>query len=114
MQIESYRFGSIKINGTVYRKDVIIFPDRVSYPWWRKEGHSLLIDDLKEVIDYKPDTLIIGTGAYGVMRVPDSTVDALKEKKLKIETLKTNEAVLAFNEAMKKKQNVVACLHLTC
>jgi len=114
MQIESYRFGSIKISGRIYRKDVIIFPDKVFSPWWRESGHSLSVNDMKEVIAYKPDTLIIGTGAYGVMSVPKSTLEVLEEKGIEVIILKTRDAVSAFNEVIEKERDVVACLHLTC
>ncbi len=114
MKIESYRFGSIKIDGKVYMRDVIIFPDKVLSPWWRKMGHNLSISDLNEVIEYNPDLLIIGTGAYGVMQVPDSTLESLRERDIKVKVLKTGEAVKNYNEGIEKGVNVVACLHLTC
>ena len=62
MKIEKYSFGSITINGKEYTKDVIIFPDKVLSPWWREEGHSLSLKDLKDVIESAPNLLIIGTG----------------------------------------------------
>lgn len=114
MEIESYSFGSIKIKGQVYKKDVIIFPEKIFSPWWRERGHSLSIDDLKEVILYNPRLLIIGTGAYGVMSVPESTREFLEEKGIEIKILKTKDAVSTFNKEIEKEQNVVACLHLTC
>ena len=55
MKIDKYNFGSITINGKEYTKDVIIFPDRVSAPWWREEGHNLSLKDLKEVINFNQD-----------------------------------------------------------
>jgi len=68
--IESYTFGNIKINGKSYTSDVIIYEDRVDGNWWRKEGHSLHPEDLKEMVKEKPEVIIIGTGAYGVMKIP--------------------------------------------
>jgi hypothetical protein len=114
MTIEKYEFGSITINAKEYIKDVIVFPDKVLCPWWREEGHSLSLNDLKEVIALSPNTLIIGTGAYGVMNVPEETIEKLKE--LGIETLiaPTEDAVELYNKYLQNKQNVIACLHLTC
>jgi hypothetical protein len=114
MEIEKYSFGSITINGKVYTKDVIIFPDKVFCPWWREEGHSLSLIDLKEVIELKPTFLIIGTGAYGVMKVPETTLKALKEKNIETVTSKTGEAVKIYNKKLLENKNVIACLHLTC
>lgn len=114
MIIENYSFGSIKINGKKYRKDVIIFPDSVYSPWWRKEGHRLSIEDLKEVIDNSPDRIIIGTGAYGVMKVPGSVKDELEENNIEVIIEKTGKAVELFNKFSSKEEKVIACLHLTC
>ncbi len=50
MNIEHYSFGKIIINGKTYTSDVIIYPEKVDSSWWRKQGHSLYIDDLKDVI----------------------------------------------------------------
>ena len=46
--IDSYSFGEIVINGKRYTSDVIIFSDSVDDNWWRKSGHLLHKDDLKE------------------------------------------------------------------
>lgn len=114
MTIEKYDFGSITINSKEYIKDVIVFPDKVLCPWWREEGHSLSLKDLEEVIKLNPTILIIGTGAYGVMNVPKETLEKLKEMNIETLTAKTADAVKIYNEYIQKKQNVIACLHLTC
>ncbi|MCK4420561.1 hypothetical protein KAW48_02095 [candidate division WOR-3 bacterium] len=114
MRIDNYRFGSIQIEGDVYQKDVIIFPDEVYSPWWRRTGHNLEIDDLAGIFEYEPELIIIGTGAYGVMEVPQSTIDIIKEKDIEVKIFKTKEAVNEYNEAIKEGRNVIACLHLTC
>jgi hypothetical protein len=114
MKIEKYSFGSITIAGKEYTKDVIIFPNKVFSPWWREKGHSLSLKDLKEAIDAKPSLLIIGTGAYGVMHIPDETLKKLKEKNIDTVFVKTGEAVKLYNEKVRDNKNVIACLHLTC
>lgn len=114
MRIEKYSFGSIIIEGKEYTKDVIIFPDKVFSPWWRKEGHNLVLEDLKEAIEAKPNLLIIGTGAEGIMRVPEETFRKLQEMGIETRTSKTEEAIKLYNEQIQKKKIVIACLHLTC
>ena len=63
--IDSYRFGKIIINGKLYQKDLIIFPDRILQNWWREQGHTLVMADLDQVIAAKPKVIIIGTGMFG-------------------------------------------------
>ncbi|MBN1695228.1 hypothetical protein JW879_07505 [candidate division WOR-3 bacterium] len=114
MMIEKYSFGSITINGQEYTKDVIIFPDTVLSPWWREEGHSLSLKDLKEATEAKPSLLIIGTGAYGGMNIPNETLKKLEEKNIDTIFAKTGEAVKLYNEKIQATKKVIACLHLTC
>jgi len=73
--IEDYSFGKIIINGKKYDSDLIIFKDHIYDSWWRKEGHNLCIDDIKEIIDIKPEVLIIGTGYFGLMKVPQELIE---------------------------------------
>ena len=113
MQIDHYRFGSITIEGRTYTSDVIIYPDRVDASWWRKEGHYLQKADLAGIVAAKPGLLIVGTGAHGVMSVPESTVAFLESHKISVIIEKTDKAVELFNKQPQGKK-VVAALHLTC
>ena len=49
--IENYGFGEMLINGKKYNSDLIIFRDYIYDNWWRKEGHNLCFDDIKEIIN---------------------------------------------------------------
>ncbi len=111
--IESYSFGNIKINGKSYTSDVIIYEDRVDGNWWRKEGHSLHPEDLKEMVKEKPEVIIIGTGAYGVMKIPEETVEWIESSGIEIMGKPTKEAVDLYNEIAGRKKTF-AGLHLTC
>lgn len=112
--IEHYDFGEIVVNGVKYIRDVIIFPDKVKANWWRKEGHNLCLEDLKDVLEYKPEILVIGTGYYGYMKVPNEVIEELKKTGIKVHVAKTGEAYKKFNQLIKESKKVVAALHLTC
>ncbi|MEW6214996.1 MAG: MTH938/NDUFAF3 family protein [Nitrospirota bacterium] len=113
MKIEHYSFGKITIDGKTYTSDVIIYPGRVDSSWWRKEGHSLHIVDLTDIINAKPEILIIGTGYSGVMVVPRETLIYLESKGIEVHVERTGKAVELFNKLQKDKV-VIAALHLTC
>jgi len=113
-KIDAYSFGSMKINGKVYQKDLVLFPDRVIENWWRASGHSLTIEDLKEVVDYKPEILVIGLGAMGVMNIPEDTKESLKKHDIALTGQKTGEAVDTYNKYMGEGKRVVGAFHLTC
>jgi hypothetical protein len=113
MKIEHYSFGTITIDGKSYTSDVIIYPERVDSSWWRKQGHSLHIVDLKDVIPAGPEILIVGTGHSGAMVVPEETLSYLKSKGIDVHIARTDKAVELFNKFQKNKKTIAA-LHLTC
>lgn len=111
--IESYSFGQIKIGGKLYTSDVIIFPGRVYDLWWRKEGHQLIVDDLKDVWQAEPEMLVVGTGYYGLMKVSKEVNEYVTARKIELSVEKTKEACQTYNRLISAKR-VVAALHLTC
>lgn len=114
MNVEAYDFGTIRIEGETYTSDVIIMPDTVRGSWWRREGHNLSIEDLTDVIDAKPNVLVIGTGYYGRMKVPADTRSYLESRGIEVHAARTDKAVKEFNELQRRIGKVVAALHLTC
>lgn len=111
--IESYKFGKIVIDGKTYRSDLIIYEDKIDDNWWRRKGHSLCPDDIQEIIDAKPDILIVGTGYSGLMKVPRKTEKFIEEEGIQLIAEKTTKAVETYNDLSRDKR-VVAALHLTC
>lgn len=111
--IESYSFGQIVIDGKRYTSDVIVYPERVNASWWREQGHSLCAGDLKDIMAAKPEVLIIGCGASGVLKVPQETREYLDSLGIELLDVPTKTACELYNELHDKKR-VVAGLHLTC
>jgi hypothetical protein len=114
MKVTSYGFGKIGIGEKVYTSDVIITRENVDDSWWRKEGHRLQIADLDKVVDARPDVLVVGTGYFGRMVVPDETRRFLQSKGIELLDAPTGEAVKELNKILEENANVVAALHLTC
>lgn len=114
MRITDYTFGRIVIEDRTYTSDVIIYPKAVNDRWWRKEGHKLQVEDLAEIVDAKPDCLVIGTGYNGSMTVPEKTLEFLAASGIESRVARTREAVDLFNQLQKSNPKIVAALHLTC
>ena len=112
--IESYKFGRIVIDGKSYSSDVIIIGDKVRADWWRKEGHRLYIEDLKEIINEEIDVLVVGTGYFGLMKVSDEVKRFFAERGVEVIVQKTGEACRTFNKLIESGRKVAAALHLTC
>ena len=91
---------------------MILLPSRVVGEWWRKEGHSLVPEDLADVMDELPDRLIVGCGMHGRLQPHPSVLEALRERGVEVETLPTSEAVKRYGEL--DPARTAAALHLTC
>jgi len=114
MHIDSYQFGEVVIDGVEYNSDCLIIGSSVQANWWRKQGHSLSIEDLEPVVAAKPSVLVVGCGASGFMKVAEKTRQVLQQYNIKLESLDTYKAVERFNELAQAGANVAAALHLTC
>ncbi len=111
-RIDGYSFGRVLVDGEEHTKDVIVVPNRVVGQWWRREGHSLVLEDLEDVLDELPERLILGTGAYGRMQPDPAALEQLREREIEVESLPTPDAVERFGQL--DPARTAAALHLTC
>ncbi|TES91311.1 MAG: hypothetical protein E3J87_08070 [Candidatus Cloacimonadota bacterium] len=112
--IESYSFGNIVIDGRGYNADCIVTQSYVNGDWWRKNGHKLAVEDIKEAIEKeKPEVVVIGTGKYGFMKILKETVDYLNSLGIELHSGNTDGAVKIYNE-ISANNKVVGFFHLTC
>ena len=114
MKIKSYEFGRIEINDTIYTSDVIIYDEHINSSWWRKEGHYLQTEDIKEILNAEPDVIVLGTGKYGTMKVSNDVKKELESRGIEFVYANTDEACKKHNEISGSGKKVVTALHLTC
>lgn len=114
MMIENFSFGNIVVNGITYTNDIKIIQGKVIPIWWRKSGHQVNIDDIQDIIDAKPDILVLGKGKPGMMKSTLSLCDFLKQNDMDLIEEKTSKAIKTFNRLFKQGRNVCAGFHLTC
>jgi len=111
-RLEGYSFGRIIVEGSAQTRDLIVLPERVVTDWWRRDGHSLAMEDLDEVIDALPERLILGVGAHGRLHPDPEVIAALERRGIAVECLRTDEAVRRYGELDERR--TAAALHLTC
>ena len=113
--IDSYKFGKMSVNGKEYASDLIIFEDElVTSNWWRKKGHEICVEDIKSFIEqYKPATIIFGTGKFGLVKILAETKAFLTAHNIKLIAEKTGNAYVTFND-LQPTGNVMGGFHLTC
>ncbi len=114
-RIESYSPGRVVVEGVEHHRDLIVLPDRVLTEWWRRDGHSLAIEDLDDVLDDLPERLILGCGYASQLQPDPAVLETLAARGVKVEALPTDQAVERFQELeARNPAAVAAALHLTC
>lgn len=111
-RLEGYSFGRLVVDGEEHTRDLIVLPGRVVPDWWRRDGHSLALDDLEDVRDELPERLILGCGAHGQLKPPPAVIEALERQGIEVEAVDTAEAVRRYGESDERR--TAAALHLTC
>lgn len=111
-ELTDYSFGELTVDGERHTRDLIVLPSRVVPDWWRREGHSLAMEDLDGVIDDLPDRLILGCGAHHQLQPPQAVLDQLRARGVEVEAMATGEAVRRYGEL--DPERTAAALHLTC
>jgi len=112
-RVKSYAFGRMVVDGETHNNDLILLPNRVVDNWWRNHGHRLSADDLEAVFEAEPDVLVVGTGAQGVMDVPQETRQAITEAGIELKVAKTGDAWRTYNNLQDERETAGA-FHLTC
>ena len=112
--IEDYGFGSMTVKGENHRNDLKIVDNEIVGNWWRREGHALYAEDIDDILYSPVDVLVVGTGAYGHMRVTDEAAKAIKGQGIALVAVPTKEAVTIFNTLHGQGKKVAGAFHLTC
>jgi hypothetical protein len=111
-RLEHYSFGRVVADGEERTSDLIVLPGRLVTDWWRRDGHSLVMEDLDEVVDELPERLVLGCGAHGRLRPDPAVIEELARRGVDVEVLRTDEAVRRYGELDERR--AAAALHLTC
>jgi len=111
--IDQYRFGCMTIEGQAHTRDLKIIGGTVVPDWWRAMGHRLAVNDLADVFAAAPATIIIGTGASGLMVVDTEVTERCRRLGIEMIVQDTAAAVRTFN-GMEDLATVAAAFHLTC
>lgn len=121
MIFEKTKFGFVIVDGKKYTHDIYLNMDgtitkrkkELSRP--HSKGHTVLgPEELKYLLDQKPDTLIIGKGQFGILPIPKESKKLLDTSGINIIEAKTPNVLPMINELLKQKAKIVAILHLTC
>jgi hypothetical protein len=110
------RFGSVKIDGEKYTKDVVLDggvlrrrKKKPSREFREQFGHTPV--SLKEEIPWECKRLVIGTGMHGRLPVMEEVAAEAKRRGVEMVVCPTPEAIQLLEE---KPADTNAILHVTC
>ncbi len=115
VRFEAFSFGSIRIEGVTYERDVVI--DRGEVQKRKKKpskkfretfGHTPV--SMEEKIPWKCKRLVIGTGT-GALPIMDEVKKEAKRRQVQLLIMPT---AMAIEELRKNLKDTNAILHITC
>jgi Uncharacterized conserved protein len=117
-KIYSTSFGSIDVEGTTYKYDILI---RLNGQVEKREkalskelygtSHKISLEEAKYIYEEGTEKIIIGTGQTGFVKLSEEAEDFFREKKCGVELLPTPWAIERWNEL---EGRITAMFHITC
>jgi hypothetical protein len=117
MKIEEYSFGTIRINGNVYSKDLWLINGKID----KRDkniakdkfgtSHKICAKELKKIVTKKTKRVIIGSGASGLVTLTEKASKFLEDRDVKLKIYKTSDPVLKKIELCEDDSGII---HLTC
>ena len=112
--ITDFSFGKIVVNGKTYSDDIKIVRGQVISDWWRKRGHRVDVEDVADILESRPDIVVIGKGSPGLMKSSSSLRDYLNVNNVELIEKKTAKAIEVFNKLYQEGKRVAAGFHINC
>lgn len=112
--IDKFSFGAITVGDQTYHNDIKIINGAVVPDWWRNSGHTVDIDDVHDILQAKPEILVIGKGDPGWMRVSDTLSEYAANKGIMLIVENTPSASKTFNRLLQEGRNVAGGFHVGC
>ena len=117
-KIDKTRFGSITVEGEVYRHDLLIRPDGEVLARSNElskavygTSHIISLDEAKFVYEKGAEGIIIGAGQSGMVRLSEEAADYFKRKNCQVKLQPTGEAIQIWNET---EGALLGLFHVTC
>ena len=101
--------GWVRVGTTEYRGNLVVTPDEVATGWAPGGFEGLTEADFARLVDYRPDVVLLGTGA--ALRFPPPRLTrALVEARVGLEVMDTAAACRTFNILAAEGRKVVAAM----
>jgi hypothetical protein len=120
MKIDSTEFGSITVDGTTYQHDILIQLSGEVVKRKKKlskkhygTSHIISLDEAKFVYEKGCDTLVLGTGQFGNVRLSPEAAEFFEHHDCRVILMPTPNAIEAYNKTTSKAR-AIGLFHVTC
>lgn len=117
-RILSSGWGKMEVERIGRGKDFKLWPGGGrSWDWAEYgTGHNRGIQqgDIQELIAMGCRVVILTTGRMGRLRVPQTTVDRLKDQSIEVVVVSTDKGIELYNQYAEKGESVGGLFHSTC
>jgi hypothetical protein len=117
-KIQGTRFGSISIADQEYKKDVVIRLNGKIEMRKKKlskavygTSHIISFDEAQDLYQDGAETLVIGTGQFGRVKLSDEAKEFFKQVNCQAVLEPTPKAIKTWNQV---EGAIIAVFHLTC
>jgi len=113
--IEEYKIGRFVVDGKEFLGDLMIINNKPHY-WQTRQRRKLRIEDIKELVEEKPEVFIIGTGAGGMLEIEEKVTEYINENINNVFLIvsKNSDAIDSYNEAEKKGKKICGVFPSSC
>ena len=115
---EKTSFGAITIDGQTYHHDVLIRLDGEVTKRKKKlskrvygTSHTLSLDEARYIYEEGVETMIIGTGHFGRVKLSDEASQFFEARDLKVILETTPKAIELWNDT---EGRLIGLYHVTC
>ena len=108
-QIRAYQPGAIQVNDKTITTSIIVMPNALIENWPPQAVAELTSQSLADIVTFKPDILLIGTGATHEFLSADIYGDLINQG-IGVEVMSTSAACRTYNALSAEGRNVVAAL----
>ncbi len=112
VHIDSVKFGEITVDGKTYYSDLVVFWDGSLS--MRPKSHVFGVEELVRVLERNPDSVVIGTGISGILKITDDARELAETKGVKFFMDVSENACDIFNGLVKEGKKAAAVIHTTC
>lgn len=120
MKIDSTEFGSITVDGNAYTHDILIQLSGEVVKRKKKlskkhygTSHIISLDEAEFVFEKGCDTLVLGTGQYGNVKLSPEAAEFFEQHGCRVILKPTPDAIEIYNKTIGKAK-AIGLFHVTC